>query len=193
MRKIASLATRIKYGPHLPTGGGGSVRYLKAQHFSSAAELTESAGSFVDPDAGDRQNDLLREDQVILAGKGNRNVAWAYRSAAGPCIASSLFYVITVRTDVVDPRYLAIVLNTASCGRALTAFAKGATVPVIPKRELANLAVTVPTLEEQRKIIRLNDLQNRRRQLLRELTELTDALAGAHLEQLIKQAQNPKI
>ena len=67
---------------------------------------------------------MLREGQLILAGKGNRHFAWAYRTAAGPCIASSLLYMLTVRTERVDPRYLALVLNSASCGRALTEIAE---------------------------------------------------------------------
>ena len=102
---------------------------------------------------------LLREGQLILAGKGIRHFAWAYRTAAGPCIASSLFCMLTIRTEGVDPRYLALVLNSASCGRALTAIAKGATLPVIPKRELANLSVPVPPLDRQLAIVKLHDLQ----------------------------------
>jgi hypothetical protein len=187
-QKITDVTTSIKYGPHLKTVGTGSVRYLKGQHFSERAELVEASDSYADPESGDLNAALLKENQVVLAGKGNRHFAWAYRAEVGPCIASSLFYVLTVRTELVDPRYLALVLNTAPCGRALSAVAKGATVPVIPKRELANLSVKIPAMGEQLKAIKLNDLQNRRNQLLREISELSQLLDGAHLEQLINQA-----
>lgn len=189
--KLTTLTTAIKYGPHLKTVGTGSVRYLKGQHFSGSANLVDASDSYADPESGDLNAALLKENQVILAGKGNRHFCWAYRSDVGPCIASSLFYVLTVRTELVDPRYLALVLNTASCGRALTAIAKGATVPVIPKRELANLSVNVPTLPEQLKAIKLNGLQNRRKQLLREITKLNELLDSTFLELLINKAQNP--
>jgi hypothetical protein len=186
--KLTALTTAIKYGPHLKTLGSGAVRYLKGQHFSGSAKLMDTNDSYADPASGDLSAALLKENQVIMAGKGNRQVAWAYRAGAGPCIASSLFYVLTVRTKLVDPRYLALVLNTASCGRALSAVAKGATVPVIPKRELGNLSVKIPAMPEQLKAIKLNDLQNRRKRLLREIAELNELLDGAHLEQLINQA-----
>jgi hypothetical protein len=186
--KLTTLTTAIKYGPHLKTVGTGSVRYLKGQHFGGSANLMDASDSYADTESGDLSAALLKEDQVILAGKGNRHFAWAYRSDVGPCIASSLFYVLTVRTELVDPRYLALVLNTAPCGRALSAVAKGATVPVIPKRELANLSVKIPAMGEQLKAIKLNGLQNRRNQLLREISELNELLDGAHLEQLINQA-----
>jgi hypothetical protein len=185
--KVASLADSIKYGPHLKTAYSGWVRYLKGQHFDASAELMEADDSYADPASGDLTSALLREGQVILAGKGNRHFAWAYRAGAGPCIASSLFYVLTVRTEVIAPRYLALVLNTASCGRALSAVAKGASVPVIPKRELANLGVNVPAMNEQLKAIKLNDLQYRRKRLLREISELNALLDNAHLERLINQ------
>lgn len=143
--------------------------------------------SYADPTSGDLKPVLLREGQVILAGKGNRHFAWAYREDAGPCIASSLFYVLTVRMETVAPRYLALVLNTASCDRALTAIAKGGTLPVIPKRELANLSIKLPSMPEQLKAIKLNDLQNRRKYLLREITKLNELLDNTHLELLINQ------
>ncbi len=183
--KLSELTTSIKYGPHLNTvGGEGEVRYLKAQHFSQAAELTPDTDSFADPAYENLAQALLKEDQIILAGKGNRHFAWAYRAEVGPCIASSLFYVLTVKTELVVPAYLALVLNTASCGRALSAIAKGATVPVIPKRELANLSVKVPTLPEQGKAIKLHDLQSQRQQLLAELLHLSKTLDAARLEAL---------
>ena len=185
--KLSELTSSIKYGPHLKTAHSGWVRYLKGQHFNLDAGLMEADDSYADPASGDLTPALLRKNQVILAGKGNRHFAWAYRADAGPCIASSLFYVLTVRTEVVDPRYLALVLNTASCGRALSAVAKGATVPVIPKRELMSLSVRVPTMPEQLKAIKLNDLQNRRKRLIREISELNAVLDNTHLELLIKQ------
>lgn len=185
--KISDLTESTKYGPHLKTAYFGRVRYLKGQHFSLSAELMDADDSYADPGSGDLKPALLRENQVILAGKGNRHFAWAYRTDAGPCIASSLFYVLTVRTEVVDPRYLALVLNTVSCGRALSAFAKGATVPVIPKRELANLAIKVPEMSEQLKAIKLNSLQHRRKRLLLEISELNELLDNTHLERLINQ------
>jgi hypothetical protein len=43
-------------------------------------------------------------------------------------------------------------------------------------------------MPEQLKAIKLNDLQNRRKRLLREIAELNELLDGAHLEQLINQA-----
>ena len=181
---LAALTTSIKYGPHLKTAHTGRVVYLKAHHFDADGDLLDVTDSYADPTV-ELEILLLRVGQLILAGKGNRHFAWAYRTAAGPCIASSLFYVLTVRTERVDPRYLALVLNSASCGRALTAFAKGATVPVIPKRELANLSVPVPPLDQQLAIVKLHDLQQHRRRLMEELSGLNATLDNAHLEQLI--------
>lgn len=186
--KFSVLTASVKYGPHLKTAYSGSVRYLKGQHFDVDAALLDADDSYADTSSVDLTAVLLREDQVILAGKGNRHFAWAYRVGAGPCIASSLFYVLTVRTEVIDPRYLALVINTESCGRALSAVAKGATVPVIPKRELMNLSIKVPSMAEQLKAIKLNDLQNRRKNILRKISELNVVLDNAHLEQLINQA-----
>ena len=188
LAKLSTLTTSIKYGPHLTTARNGQVRYLKAQHFDLHNQLTEVDDSYADPTA-ELDPLLLKEGQLILAGKGNRHFAWAYRLEAGPCIASSLFYVMKVRTKMIDPRFLALLLNASTCGRALSAIAKGATVPVIPKRELMNLSFPVPTKEQQQQAIRLHELQARRRQLNRELSALTDTLDQAYLERLLQPNQ----
>jgi restriction endonuclease S subunit len=185
LKKIAALTTSIKYGPHFKTVYSGSVRYLKAQHFDGNNGLSEIDDSYADPTAK-LEPHLLNEGQLILAGKGNRHLAWAYRTAAGPCIASSLFYVLSVRTEVVDPRFLALLLNSASCVRALTAIAKGASVPVIPKRELTNLKVNVPSKERQQRAIRLHELQTRRRELMTDIATLTTTLDEAYLERFFQ-------
>lgn len=185
-QKISALTSSIKYGPHLRTIFDGRVRYLKGQHFDDDGTLLAANDSYADPKAA-TDSLLLHDRQLILAGKGNRHFAWAYRPEAGPCIASSLFYVLTVRPELVLPAYLALVLNTASRGRALKAIAKGATVPVIPKRELLDLSVPVPNMERQRQLIHLKELQDRRSHISREIVRLNTILDGSHLEQLIHQ------
>jgi restriction endonuclease S subunit len=181
---IKDIAEKIKYGPHFPTLAEGEIRYLKGQHFSDDYLLDGEADSFVV--SGDPKviKSLLRTGDVILAGKGTRNYAWAYRTDAGPCVASSLFYVIRVDERRVVPAYFALYMNLAPRVRAMQAISKGASVPVIPKNELMNLSIRLPPLAVQRQLVRIYELQQRRRDLLRQLITLQQGVDDAILQEL---------
>lgn len=181
---IRDIAEKIKYGPHFPTLTEGEIHYLKGQHFSDDYLLDEVKDSFVADDDPKVRKSLLRMGDVIVAGKGTRNYAWAYRTEAGPCVASSLFYVIRVDEQRVFPAYFALYMNLAPCVRAMQAISKGASVPVIPKNELLDLPIQLPPLAEQRQLVRIYELQQRRRYLLRHLITLQQGVDDAVLQEL---------
>ena len=185
-RALLQLVNGVKYGPHYPTHPDGSARYLKGQHFGEHGEPDFRDDSYVRLSAEELTARQLRPGQVILAAKGHRNFAWAYDEAFGPVVASSSFYVLTLRPELILPDYCSLILNTASCVRALGRMAKGTSVPVIPKRELLDLELPVPTPERQAQLVALHDLQRRRQTLYRELAQRQYDLDQATLTQLIK-------
>lgn len=181
---LSDLVTAVKYGPHLPSEETGGVRYLKARHFTPNGTLRTTTDSYVAADraATDRtRRAILRPGQVILAAKGHRNFAWAYVESAGPCVASSVFYVLDVRSETILPAYLSLFMNTASRVRALEKLARGTSLPSLPKEELLSLPITVPPLPRQHAIVRLDALQRRRRRLLRALLAAQQLVDDAHL------------
>ena len=185
LKSLNELTVRVKYGPHFKTYPSGTARYLKGQHIGEAGEIREGEDSYARLTEAELAAHRLRPDQVIVVGKGHRNVAWAYRPAVGPVVASSSFYVLTLRPEAVLPAYCALVLNSASCGRALKRMAKGTSVPVVPKNELLNLRLPVPPLARQAELVALNDLQRRRRLLHRELAACQQQLDRAVLSTLL--------
>lgn len=184
-KPLGHLAKQVKYGPHRKTDLDGTARYLKGQHFGENGEPRFSDDSYVRLSPEELATHQLREGQIIVAAKGHRNFAWAYRDGFGPVVASSSFFVLTLRTDRVLPTYCALVLNTASCVRALQRMAKGTSVPVVPKRELLDLQIPLPPPERQAQLVALNDLQRRRQTIYRELAHHQHALDQAALTQLI--------
>lgn len=185
-KRLGLLTTRVKYGPHYTTHGSGSARYLKGQHFGENGEPDFPDDSYVRLAPEELAARRLRPGQVILAGKGLRHFAWAYQEAFGPAVASSSFYVLTLHTELILPDYCSMILNTAPRVRALERMAIGTSVPVIPKRELLDLELPVPSLERQAQLVTLDNLQRRRRGLYHELAQRQYELDRAALTQLLQ-------
>jgi len=148
--KLKDMIESIKYGPHTQTQELGEVKYLKGKAFGDDYGLDQFKNSYVKLAEGQEKH-LLKENDILVAGKGYRNFAWKYENEEGPCIASSTFYVIKVKEDVVMPEYFVLLINSPKVQHELRLLGLGPVTPSIPKGELLNVETTLPPLEDQRK------------------------------------------
>lgn len=155
--KIANILDFIRFGPHLRSEEAGQVRYLKGTHFDVEYELTEFESSYVSKEKG-MEKFLLKENDVIVAAKGFRNFAWRYTVDHGPCIASSLFYVIRIRQDLMSSEYFTLLINSPRIQHRLKMMGMGVTIPTIPRKEFTQMKVWVPPKAEQQKVEEVNRL-----------------------------------
>jgi hypothetical protein len=147
----------IQFGPHLKTNVKGTIKYILAGHFDDDLNITNFKNSFVLSSAKTERFEL-RPNDVVLAGKGQRTFAWAYNESYGPMVPSSLFYLLRASDNVLSGSYLAAVLNTERMQHKLGLIGAGATVNSIPKKELNQLEIQIPSLDDQRNFLKIHSL-----------------------------------
>jgi len=81
----------------------------------------------------------------------------------------SLVATIRVNSDSVDSRFLTYYLNSTTVKRALNSSITGTAINMIKTKDLEDLQVKLPSLEEQKKIVEFLDLTNKEISLLEEL------------------------
>jgi restriction endonuclease S subunit len=135
---------------------------------------------------GDVEKHLLDGNEILLVAKGEQNTAYHLSEITVPIVASSLFLVIKVQSDKISPAYLAWYLNTSECQANLHKMSRGSAVRSLAKRDLQKLQVPVPSLEAQRAILNLYELQQKEQQILQRLLSATQQLAEAQLLQIAK-------
>jgi restriction endonuclease S subunit len=165
--KIGEFAD-VQFGPHLKAAPKGEIKYLLAGHFDENFNLSNFQNSFVSS-SSKTERFLLQSNDVILAGKGHRTFAWAYIENMGPMVPSSLFYLLSASKDLIIGEYLAAVLNSEKLQHKLGLIGAGATVTSIPKKELNQLEIHIPSIKEQHNFL---DVYN----LLEKDIELTEKL-----------------
>jgi len=84
-------------------------------------------------------------------------------------LISSLVATIRVNSDSVDSRFLTYYLNSQVVKRALNSSITGTAINMIKTKELEDLEIKLPSLEEQKKIVEFLDLTNKEIDLLRSL------------------------
>lgn len=160
----------VQFGPHLKASNKGTIKYLLAGHFDENLNLTNFQNSFVLP-GSKTERFLLQHNDVILAGKGHRTFAWAYNENMGPMVPSSLFYLLRAPKDLVVGAYLAAVLNSERIQHKLSLIGAGATVTSIPKKELNQLEIQIPTINNQQKFLKIYSLLEKDIELTNKLLE----------------------
>ena len=127
----------------------------------------------------------LSDNDVILAAKGSRNFAWAYKEESGPCVPSSAFFIIRTNPNKIKGEYLANVLNSKLVQYQIKNMATGGGMPSIPKKEFNELEVFVPSLEFQSKVIKMAEMLDENIELTAELLRQKKELKKGVINKMI--------
>lgn len=190
VQKLGNIA-EIQFGSYDKPTEDGSVKYLHASHFDNLYNPTKFEDSFVELD-GKNDKFLLQPNDIILAGKGHRTFAWAYDVDFGQAIPSSLFYIIRTNPSKVLGTYLAQYLNSEKVQYKLKLIGAGATITSIPKKELEQITITLPSLQKQRDFVEFIKLLDKDLKLTQDLLKKRTALKKGLINRMLNNQNKMK-
>lgn len=170
-----------------PRGNGGAI-YLQAKHFSDWGLQSERIDAYISLNEKNKSH-LLEDGDVLLAGKGLRNFAWAYDSKLGPALASSIFFVIKVNRRKVLPEFLSTLFNSPQAQEHFQTLGAGSSVPSIRKSELLDFTFDLPDLKDQEKVIQLKNLHIRDIKLSQRIIEVKQVLYESALNEFLTKSR----
>lgn len=115
---------------------------------------------------------LVRPGDVVFRSRGERNTACAIdERLKEPALAVLPLMVLRPKPDLVTPEFLAWAINQAPAQRHFDASARGTNIRMIPRTSLDDLELDVPDIGTQERIVALNALADRERELATEAAE----------------------
>ena len=183
LKPLGSLG-EIRFGVHSQIMPQGTTAYLQARHFSSIGQMVSSPGSYVSREVK-LNTHLLKDGDVLMAGKGAKNFAWTYRKHIGSAVASTLFYVISVNQETIYPEYLATIINLPFNQSYFQKLSSSSSVASLRKKELAEFNVPVLPMKEQKVIAEFADLHRKEMSIAEELIALKQDLYLGTISKLI--------
>jgi restriction endonuclease S subunit len=148
----------LQFGLYEKPGVKGNAAYLQAKHFDDSGRIKFSIDSFIKI-SEKNENHLLEEGDILFVGKGLRNFAWTYSNAIGPAVASSIFFVLKPDKGKVIPEFLTTLLNTPQTQAYMQTLGAGSSIPSIRKSELDAFSFHLPSIEVQKKVVTIAQLQ----------------------------------
>ncbi len=128
---------------------------------------------------------LTQEGDVVVRLRSPSTAVYIDKEDEGLLI-SSLLAVIRVDDARLDARYLAYYINSYFSQRLLQREIKGTAIPMLKTKDLEKLELTVPSFEEQKRVVSYLDLAQRDQQLLRTLVKEKEQLSQAVLDTIIQ-------
>jgi restriction endonuclease S subunit len=135
----------------------------------------------------ERNPDLYRVSRgdILLTARGQDHRAYLVDVDLSDVLASSVFYIIRPREDLVLPGYLAWWLNQPDTQAALESASRGTGIGYIARPLMEHLPVAVPPLDVQRRIAEAMDLWQRQQSIQARLDQKREQLIQATCRQAV--------
>jgi restriction endonuclease S subunit len=179
----------IQSGIYVKPDFAAEVVYLQANNFDENGLLTSSLIPNLKL-SDQTQRHLLKPGDVLFAAKGTKNFAAIYEKQNGLCVASSTFLVLRVNKhgskNSILPEFLAWYLNNRVTQTKLKAMAIGSALPSISKATISELEISVPSVQKQNTILKIDALRKLERSIQQQLVEIREDYIQQLLQNTLK-------
>jgi restriction endonuclease S subunit len=128
---------------------------------------------------------LVSQGDVLFLSRGHRQYAAVIHEPVQNTIATGYFFILSPRTKLVRPDFLAWAINQPDFQEALRPFVRGSHIPLISKTDFQDQAIVLPPLPVQEKVIELHHLFDHERELTAALEHKRGELVQAISRKLL--------
>jgi restriction endonuclease S subunit len=132
------------------------------------------------------QNQLLQKGDILFISKGANNFALVFDKDYR-AIALSVFFILRISNNRVDPYFLAWYINQEKAQSYLHTGKEGTMITNINKTTLENLKIEIPSRENQQRIIEINVLWQRELEISKAIIDRKKKIVNKYLTNIIKQ------
>lgn len=186
MRKKLSDIAQFQSGVYEKPAIEPDILYLQAVHFVGNSLFDKTVKPQLKLN-GKLEKHLLEDGDLLFAAKGLNNFAVVYQQSIGKAVASSSFVVIRVMDDarpLINADYLAWFISHDKRIKLIHQQQLGTTIPSINMKQLGELEIDIPSLSVQEKIVAVQRLRDKEKELNAQL----EAWRDREIQQLLSKA-----
>lgn len=159
----------------------GRFQILRIGDISQDGHLLTDKFDRIEPNESISQELFLRSGDVLFPNRGTRTTAFTYRLDQGHTVVGAQFFILRPDTHRVLPEYLAWFLRTEEMAKYFEGHRRGTYVKIIQRSALTDLAMPLPPLDVQQRIVDAAELAVIERNLTERLADLKWRLANNQL------------
>lgn len=135
----------------------------------------------------DYKNYIVNNGDLLFQARGSKHSFVFVDKDEENTIAGHTFYILKLKSKEILPKYLWIILNSNGLKSEIDKIAGGAIISFITKSNLSNIEIPIPSIDEQRTIINLYNVIEKKRTIINTLSSKYDKIIiGILNEQIFK-------
>lgn len=183
LKNLADISIGYSFRTALDWKSTGNIYVLQAGNVSDNIEITEAELNKIEFDDS-RANSFVKNGDIVLSSRGWFKTA-VVNSKAKNILASSSVFIMRPKTDQILSEYIAIYLNSSAGQRQLLSKSTGVAINTILRKDLGDIEIPVPSLNNQKQIINLYYSGRQLKKLLIEKMELNGKIVDGIINNLI--------
>ena len=186
IKKLATVQMGYSFRSRLEASEGGNISVIQMKDL--LANNTVSCDGLVKIDMNAvKEHHLVRKGDLVFRSRGHVTTAAVLLEDPGRAVvAAPLLRIRVTKPDTILPEYLNWYISQRDAQIFLASRAKGTVQKMISKETIENLEVSLPSLEQQKKIVELANLAAREQTILNTLAEKRKQYISATLMQFAK-------
>lgn len=128
---------------------------------------------------------LVSQGDVLFLSRGHRQYATVVTEPVRDTIVTGYFFILRPKASVIRSSFLAWTINQFEFQEALRPFVRGSHIPLVSKSDFRDIAIRVPPLVVQDRIMDFQSLFDRENQLLAAIQARRQRLVQAVSQQLL--------
>lgn len=185
LRSVATIHPGYPFRGKLPVDKDGNAFVVQFRHLVAGEALDDKDGKTLDRVIlpGRRRPEYLRPGDILFMARGTRNDAAVVRALPHHTVCTPNFFHLRLKPEAFNlmPEFLSWQLNHVDAQRYFAMCSQGSVAPSVTKTQLGDLPVVVPSLEQQKLMMKVVGAAQREQALLEQLIEnrqhMTDAVA----------------
>ena len=150
----------------------GEVFYLQSRDFLNSNLLDPELKPSLEYTERLEKHFLQKGDVLVMSKGHNGFNAFTYSGSKKPAVASSIFLVLKNLNPIVLSAYLAWYINLESTQKELINKSRGTALPAIKRSMLAEVQIPIVSINEQQKILKIDQYKKKESELVKRLDEL---------------------
>lgn len=180
---IANILVGVPFRSRIESEAEGDIAVIQARDLCDDGRIDLAGAARIRefPAAGKSR---LRPGDVVMQPRGARFSIGLFEEPDRPAVAAAPLLVIRCDETRIEPEFLVLYLKLPSTQAQLRQSAVGTYVPQVPREEVENLAIRIPALASQRRLVDLARLEQREAVLMDRLREQRERLFEIAVRQL---------
>lgn len=185
LEDIADIRTGYTFRGALEESPEGDIRVLQIKDMRQRSRLDPLTLPRVVWEARG-EPPLLQPKDIVVVARGESNTAALFPGGEAVVPSNQLLVVSAKRRNVL-PEFLCWLLNQEVVHRQLIEARTGTNIASIGKSDLSGLDLSLPSLETQQKVLRLQGLWDEEQRLLDDLKKNRETMLKGMFRQLLEQ------